>query len=239
LKRKLYHKSNLHIVCPSRWIYDQVEQSILKNCASVRHIPVGVDVDTFQPRSQARIREEFGIESDRFVLISVIPSPTNYRKALDLLFKVLKLIRCREDLAVIIVGSRKIKIPEELKGMEIHQGGYIKDETDLSYYYSAADLFCFPSRCDNSAQVLLETAACGIPTVCFNVCGNPEYVIHKKTGLIIEPYDFKAMAEAIDSLQENRDACAELGSYARQYVSAELTTYLQANRFMKLYKNLL
>jgi glycosyltransferase involved in cell wall biosynthesis len=48
-----------------------------------------------------------------------------------------------------------------------------------------ADVFAFPSVLEGHPQVLVQAAACGLPTVAMNVY-RPDYVVQEKTGFLVE-----------------------------------------------------
>jgi len=239
LKKIIYNNSSLHIVCPSKWMQNQVRKSILKDSVSITYIPVGVDTNIFSPHDKDKVRKHLRLPEQKFILISSIPSPKNYRKALSLLFEMLEFVQNKKQIALVLIGSQNVSLPSALEEFDIFQMGYIKDEIDLSKLYSSADLFCFPSRCDNSAQVLLEAAACGIPSICFSTCGNAEYVIENITGILIEPYNLESMAQHIDLVLTEPGKCIQLGKNARDYITGQLSTANQAERFINLYKKLI
>ena len=57
-KAKLYERSFLHVVCPSRWLLDRADRSVFGlTIASARVIPNGVDLELFAPGERER-REE-------------------------------------------------------------------------------------------------------------------------------------------------------------------------------------
>lgn len=73
-------------------------------------------------------------------------------------------------------------------------------------HYRAADVFVLGCRIarngdrDGIPNVLAEAMAMGVPVVSTTVSGVPELVENERTGLLVEPEDPKAMAEAISRL---------------------------------------
>ena len=102
------------------------------------------------------------------------------------------------------------------------------EENDLVAYYTAADIFCFPSITKNEAFgiALAEGMYFGKPAVTFNIPGSGvNYVnIKDETGLEVANGDSKAYAEAIKKLAEDPDLRKELGEAAERRVRENFTT---------------
>src|SRR5262249_56193785 len=71
---------------------------------------------------------------------------------------------------------------------------------ELARLYASADIFCFPSTTDTFGQVLLEAAASGLPVVAAAAGGAVELVRDGETGLLVEPDDTQAFADAVRAL---------------------------------------
>jgi glycosyltransferase involved in cell wall biosynthesis len=78
--------------------------------------------------------------------------------------------------------------------------GYVPDE-ELPLWYNAADLFVYPSLYEGFGLPPLEAMACGTPVVVANTSSLPEVV--GDAGLMVDPHDPQALAEAIYSVLSN------------------------------------
>src|SRR3989344_3533633 len=94
-------------------------------------------------------------------------------------------------LCLIIGGDQTVKTSNLIKT------GYIDDESLLAKYFSAADIFLFPSTADNCPLVVLEALACGLPVVSFATGGIPELVEHQKIGYIARYKDSEDLAAGV------------------------------------------
>lgn len=59
-------------------------------------------------------------------------------------------------------------------------------DDELSRYYSAADVFVFPSRTDTFGLVMLEALACGVPVAAFPVTGPLDVIGESGAGVLDE-----------------------------------------------------
>jgi len=81
-----------------------------------------------------------------------------------------------------------------------------KDRRQLPDYYSAADLFVFPSVTDTFGMVVLEAQACGLPALVSDQGGPKEIVVHRKTGLIVAANDAEAWVRGIQEVLDMKQA---------------------------------
>lgn len=91
--------------------------------------------------------------------------------------------------------------------------------------YAAAAVFVQPSRVaadgdrDGIPNVLLEAMAMALPVVASRVAGIPELVADAHNGLLVEPDQPRALADAIEWLLQDPVRAARLGHAARARVS--------------------
>jgi glycosyltransferase involved in cell wall biosynthesis len=107
--------------------------------------------------------------------------------------------------------------------------------------YARAAVYVQPSRIaadgdrDGIPNVLLEAMAMGLPVVASSVSGIPELVGHGHNGLLVEPDDPQALADAIMQLLNEPQRCADLGCRARRTV----TDHFDNDRNLRLLAELL
>jgi len=64
--------------------------------------------------------------------------------------------------------------------------GAIYDREELRVYYTAGDLFIFPSLYDTNGIVVREAAACGVASVLIKGSCAAEGITHMRTGILTE-----------------------------------------------------
>ncbi len=74
---------------------------------------------------------------------------------------------------------------------------------DIYKTLSKYDYFILPSYQEGYPGVVIESMACGIPSICYNVGGLSEMLEHGVNGFLIEPSNIKKLYEAILSLESN------------------------------------
>jgi glycosyltransferase involved in cell wall biosynthesis len=76
-----------------------------------------------------------------------------------------------------------------------------------------------PSLNEALSNVLLESMAAGAPTVATRVGGTPEALVDGVTGLLVEPADSAALANAIVRILDNPPMAAQLGHGGRAQIA--------------------
>jgi glycosyltransferase involved in cell wall biosynthesis len=84
-------------------------------------------------------------------------------------------------------------------------------------YMADADLFVLCSRAEAFGIVILEAGAAGLPVVATNVGGVPEIITHGVNGILVEPDDAGALADAMAKVLQNRELARCLASKLRAH----------------------
>lgn len=71
------------------------------------------------------------------------------------------------------------------------------DFNQLRQLLHKKDIYCQPSRSEGFPAAPLEAMACGLPVVCTEVGGMPEFIIEGFNGYLCEPESPESLAEAI------------------------------------------
>ncbi|MCB1227072.1 MAG: glycosyltransferase family 4 protein [Verrucomicrobiales bacterium] len=98
----------------------------------------------------------------------------------------------------------------------------VRSQEQIKSELAEADLFALASVVDPVGAsdilptVITEAMACHLPVVSTTVTGIPEMVEHETTGLLVEPGDEDALAQAISRLSADPDTRARMGAAGRQ-----------------------
>jgi glycosyltransferase involved in cell wall biosynthesis len=114
----------------------------------------------------------------------------------------------------------------------------VKSQRELGDEYRRAALLVLPSRSEGRPNVLLEAAACGLPSVATQVGGIPE-MRDRTNSLLVPPEDADALASAIeamlqspgrfaprqvDATRSHRDSAEELAGFLEDIVMDNKST---------------
>ncbi len=201
----------------------------------VAYVPgVGIDLSKFGQATvdKATKRKELGVPPDATLLLSVGELNTNKNHE--------TVIRAISDLDVyyMIAGEGDLKghlqsVINELGLTErVKLLGYRIDMTDL---YRAADICVFPSFREGLGMAAIEGMACGLPLVAADNRGTRDYCCHGVNGLVCEPSDISAFADAIKCL--SADSCLRLKMAEANTEAVKRFDVIQVNKQMdRLYQ---
>ena len=239
LKKWVYQHSNLAIVCPSQWLTEQAEQSIL-NCFPIHHIPNGINIQEYQPLDPDICRQVLDLPLNKKILLFGAQSLSDPRKGGDLLLKSLQNIpqSLKQDLILLTFGDGGEQFQSHID-ITVLSLGYISGDRLKSIAYSAADLFLFPTRADNLPLVLQESMACGTPLISFHVGGVPELVRSGVTGELAQPENILEFTQKIIELLEDTNKREVLSKNCRHIAKTEYSIELQTDRYVQLYQQCL
>lgn len=89
---------------------------------------------------------------------------------------------------------------------------------EILSFFRIADAFALPSFMEGLPISLLEAMALGLPSISTNTNAIPEAVIDGQTGILIEPGDDAALAEAILTLKNDAGLRQRLSEAGREHV---------------------
>jgi len=136
--------------------------------------------------------------------------------------------------------QRQNLIEQEMKlglGSSVQFYGTVAPEK-IAERINEATLVLVPSRLEGFGLVALEAALMARPVVAMNVGGLPEIVRHHHTGLLVEPENSLALAEAVICLLRNPDTALQMGQAARLRAQEVFNWQTHVNAYDDLYQKL-
>jgi phosphatidylinositol alpha-mannosyltransferase len=107
-------------------------------------------------------------------------------------------------------GYRRFAARQGWTADDVVFAGYVPSE-DLPRYYQSCDVFCAPNTGQESfGIVLLEAMAAGAPIVASDIPGYRDVVTHGEQGLLVEPQNQGALADALCRLLGNPELRASM-----------------------------
>ncbi len=116
---------------------------------------------------------------------------------------------------------------------------FFEADREIARRYREADIFVLPSVYEGFPNVLCEAMSSGLPAVCSDVCDNPSILSQPQGGLLFDPHDVDAMADALVrssfwSLGER----LQKGAFNRARVMENLTPERMVDAYVALIETL-
>jgi len=185
-----------------------------------------------------RKKEALGL-SDAQHVVGIVARLSADKDHQTLLEAYSQILAKRTDITLLIVGDGPLKNNLLEKSNELKLGPkavFLGDRLDVPEILKVLDLFVLSSVTEGLAVTLLEAMASRLPIVATEVGGNPEVVIHDKTGIIVPPRDPASLAEAVCWMIDNREKAAQMGRLGRERVMEHFSIESMVRQYEALYE---
>lgn len=97
-------------------------------------------------------------------------------------------------------------------------------QEEIPEFMASGDIYCLPcvwaddGDVDGVPQMLMEAMACGVPVISTQLAGIPDLIEHERSGLLVEPSNATALAQAITRLADDRGLREQLAAQGREKV---------------------
>ncbi len=164
-----------------------------------------VSLDKFKGYSRPRVFDKSCIIN--IAMIGTLQPQKDYPNILEALTLLDQ--KVRDQISISIAGEGEKEYKAEL--MDNVKNNYLQDivnfigvTNDIPQFLYDADLFIMSSAWEGLPISLTEAAISGLPCIVTNVGGCSEVIVRSNNGLIIEPHDSQALANAITKVVTNK-----------------------------------
>lgn len=235
-KREAYKDLNLHIVTPSTWLSECAKRSALLGNFPITVIPNCIDTDLYQPMDKMDARKVLGLDvNKKYLLFGAMHVLVDKNKGFAFLKEALKQIK-DTNIELLVYGTKddlqRYDLPIPARSM-----GYISNDKMLSLLYNSADVCIVPSLSENLSNTIMESLACGIPVVAFQIGGNSDMIDHKQNGYLAKEKDSEDLSRGIEWCIVN-NADGSLSKNAREKVMNNYTIDIVSEQYKQLYESI-
>jgi glycosyltransferase involved in cell wall biosynthesis len=207
-------------------IDDGCVSPLLRDGAKIFHIPPFIDTQPFTAAAQDRvlnretITRQHNIDPEVPWLICVaMMRPGDKLRSYEQLGEALSRLKDRPwRLLVIGDGSAYEQAVRAMAAIpdRVHYIG-LQDAETLPGIYAACDLYVWPAVNEAFGMAFIEAQASGLPVVAGNSGGVPGVVNAPDCGVLVEPGNSQALAEAVAELLDKPDIRRTMGSRAQRH----------------------
>lgn len=234
-KKRLFSRlSRYAVVTVSDWLKSEVAQSFLKDATILRRIYNAVDVEQFQYRPDCRqLKAALHLE-DRKIILGVATAWKDHQglsKGLKLFIRLAKLLP--QEYKIVLIGEpdELMVLPENILSIP-----FVAGASELSRYYSMANVFVQMSTEETFGRVTAEALCCGTPAVVFDSTANPE-LVGDGCGIIVENQNVDAVFQAVQQIVlAGRDSFSWT---CRKFAEQNFDSRRIVHQYLSLYQELL
>ncbi|MCH5174828.1 MAG: glycosyltransferase family 4 protein [Prevotellaceae bacterium] len=238
-KQRIYKDSRITFVGCSRWMAGMAERSRLATGQRVVSIPNAIDTKVFCPTDKMLARQTLQLPTDKRLLLFGCQRITDERKGFHFLVEALQRVKqmrpeLAKDMEIVVVGGEAESVRSQVP-FDIMPISYVSDTEKMVALYNAVDIYVTPSLQDNLPNTIMESMACGIPCIGFNVGGIAEMIDHKHNGYVAEHRNAQDFADGIMwTLSADYDA---LSRHARQKALETYSENIVARQYIQIYED--
>ncbi len=229
---------------------DFVRQALIDNegiCADrVQVIRNGIDPASFSgesadPAVRAQVRRDFGIGEDQPVVLQVarFHPVKDHQTAVRAFAHAAEIVPSARFL---LVGDGDLRADAESSARELgvaDQVVFAGVRQDIPRMMAAADVFMLSSVSEGISVTLLEAMAANLPIAATEVGGNPEVVLHGRTGLLSPRGDGQALGQNLAKLMSDAGLRRTMGKAGHTRLLEMFTQDRMHAAYEQLYQDML
>lgn len=231
IKTKTYRFTN-RVITISKAIKDYTVKAYKVNPEKIEVIYSGIDLDKFsyQPK-------DLGLEP-KLGIIGRLEKQKGHKYLLKALVNVLKDFP-QAQLWIIGEGSLHSQLERQARQLKIDKNvKFLGARKNIPEILAGLDIFVMPSLWEGLGVAAIEAQACGVPVIASKVDGLKEVVEDKKTGLLVEPKNSRALAEAIIWSLKHPKIVKQVIINARRSVEEKFDIKKMVSKYEALYQKL-
>ena len=206
-------------------------------------IDMSVDTDFFKPLDKSQLSIQIDDFKDKFIVeYSGIFGPAY---DFDVILNTAKILKSHNEILFLIRGDGELKQNiehkiNELKLKNVKLLGKVEDKYQVVEFLNIADALLIPmqnAKVSDTAtpSKVIEYMSCGKPVICCSR-GELEKLIKKSSaGIVVEPGNAEALAEAVLNLLKNHSSLRKMGENARNFSLSQFSHAKMGERLEEIF----
>jgi glycosyltransferase involved in cell wall biosynthesis len=201
----------------------------------------GVDIKRFcaDISSRKRLRQQIGADANACVFLFVGRLAKD-KGVFDLIRAFLELSATVRDIELWVVGPDEEGLLHALQESAEGCGAAIRwlgATPTPEQFMVAADVLLLPSYREGFGSVIIEGAACGIPTIAYRIDGVIDAVADGSSGILVELGQTSAFVSAMRRLAFDRELRTRLGHQALERAVRDFASESVTNAWFEFYRS--
>lgn len=204
---------------------------------NVTAIDNGISVPMSDPNARDRIRAEFSVPAEEYLVVQIGRLARSKRS--DLLLEAVASLPQTSRIRVLLAGEGGERQALLDRARELGLAGRVTlcgYRTDAHEILSAADLFVLSSNKEGLPIVLLEAMALGCPIVTTAVGAIPSVLRQDESAWLVPADDAVALARAIGEALTNRVQARDRADRAKAEFLGRFSRDVMGRRYLELYE---
>jgi glycosyltransferase involved in cell wall biosynthesis len=200
----------------------------------------GVDLERFRQDASLRrlVRDELEVADDTCVFLFV-GRITKDKGIFDLVKAFHAVLRGNSRVALWVAGPDEDGLLPVLREAGLPAGRRIQwlgATSQPERYLAAADILVLPSYREGFGSVIIEAAACAIPSIAYRIDGVIDAVVDTQTGVLVEPGNVDAFSAAMLKVSIDQAVRANLGAQASDRVIRMFSSKVVTAEWISFYE---
>lgn len=225
------------IIVPSKNTFESLRNEAKVSSEKLLLIPLGVSIGKKKKIVKEKLASQFKNKS----IIGSVSRLTKEKGHEYLIRAMPHIIKKKSNTHLVIIGDGPDKkwyrrlVAELGISSFVTITGFIENLPD---YYSIFDVFVFPTiwELEGFGLVTPEAMSYGIPVIASNIGPVPEIVDDKKTGILVQPKNEKAIADAVLDLLNSPKKRKKMGENAYQKARATYDITKNSSKMLEVLK---
>ena len=192
-------------------------------------IPNGISPIATVPRREARsllLGTHRARQDESVVLMGTVAELTR-TKGLRYLIEAASILRTaapvpRFKIVIVGDGDERMMLESLIKSNHVQDTVILRGRVDrAALYFSGLDVFVLPSVKEGLPYVILEAMSSGIPIIATDVGGIPDLVLDGTNGILVNPRNPLAIAEALQILINDPERRTSFGAQSKQIMTRQ------------------
>ncbi|MEA3522636.1 MAG: glycosyltransferase family 1 protein [Campylobacterota bacterium] len=220
---KNFYKEFVHVFSRSDQYHQIMQDDIGIAAEKISYIPAGTNLERFSPKHKDdAIWSNLNISSDSVKVLYV--GRITKEKSLPFLLEVWQNLKSRYfqlNAELILVGEGNLKKQAQaLQSFGVHYLGPIIG-SELSSIYASSDIFIFPSLTDTLGQVVMESAASGLPVLVSSI-GGPKTLLNVSdpNGYVIKENHLRVWVDTLAKVIQEENLRLKLGKSSHLHMQS-------------------